>query len=460
MVLETHQNAVLSAHNADSRSSPDLTIDSKIEITPACSEIASIGRMATEILGEIFLCTLPSFRDVVSIKKCPWVLTHVCSRWRAVAVTLPSLWSLLVFNFAVQPHYSREMIHIQIQRARFLEIHFSGNRDDNPPAQIALFGLLANYAARWQELDIHLPSYLVPLLNPRDLTALRRARLSWDSTSQEFNVVDFFQMATSLVDITVSCGFRFAPNSLPTLRLTRYDGHCPWITHSALLKLSPNLQEVRIEHHFREEWPEPGEPIVLLHLRRLFVKSTRSLDYLKAPNLEEIAIDVVTDGSENGLTLERFMMRSSCSPRSLCLGGPVVKSMASILQRHPSITEVKIFERIDPQHECDVLSTFLVLSSDSDCTSSASLLPHITSISFVCDHGDFHDRILRMLESRWNAADCSLRAAEILILYLECLDAQSMAKIATLQAAGLQIKVCDEEANDLIDRWYLLSDWH
>ncbi|KAJ7113946.1 hypothetical protein C8R44DRAFT_556108, partial [Mycena epipterygia] len=53
-----------------------------------------------EVLGEIFLWTLPSdvvfFRRRFDAKDSPWVLTHVSSHWRAVAVSTPALWSLIV----------------------------------------------------------------------------------------------------------------------------------------------------------------------------------------------------------------------------------------------------------------------------------------------------------------------------------------------------------------------------
>ncbi|KAJ6459933.1 hypothetical protein C8R45DRAFT_842883, partial [Mycena sanguinolenta] len=51
-------------------------------------------QMPPEILGEIFAWTLPSAHDIFGTRRCPWILTHVCSRWRAVALSIPSLWSL------------------------------------------------------------------------------------------------------------------------------------------------------------------------------------------------------------------------------------------------------------------------------------------------------------------------------------------------------------------------------
>ncbi|KAJ7683132.1 hypothetical protein B0H17DRAFT_942197, partial [Mycena rosella] len=56
-----------------------------------------LRRMPPEVLAEIFSWTLPSLfeatnRPKFDTKHSPWVLTHISSRWRAVALSTPSLW--------------------------------------------------------------------------------------------------------------------------------------------------------------------------------------------------------------------------------------------------------------------------------------------------------------------------------------------------------------------------------
>ncbi|KAJ6491036.1 hypothetical protein C8R45DRAFT_901342 [Mycena sanguinolenta] len=71
------------------------------------SILSPLRRVPTEILGEIFSWTLPlslSHQSVVDVENCPWVLTHVCRRWRAVALSTPSLWSLIIVDFAAERH--------------------------------------------------------------------------------------------------------------------------------------------------------------------------------------------------------------------------------------------------------------------------------------------------------------------------------------------------------------------
>ncbi|KAJ6580866.1 hypothetical protein B0H19DRAFT_844203, partial [Mycena capillaripes] len=63
------------------------------------SEILSpLRRMPSEVLSEIFSWISPSLRTELArrrfdVEDSPWVLTHISSRWRAVSISTPSLWS-------------------------------------------------------------------------------------------------------------------------------------------------------------------------------------------------------------------------------------------------------------------------------------------------------------------------------------------------------------------------------
>ena len=87
--------------------------------------------------------------------------------------------------------------------------------------------------------------------------------------------------------------------------------------HASLLRSLPNLQEARVLlFEVDEDLPEPREPIDVPQLRRLYVNDERCLDYLRAPGLQAIALWPVDTSYHS---LERFLTRSSCSPRRLKL---------------------------------------------------------------------------------------------------------------------------------------------
>ncbi|KAJ6479096.1 hypothetical protein C8R45DRAFT_1006604 [Mycena sanguinolenta] len=428
---------------------------------------SAVRRMPTEILGEIFSLTFSSLDFHFGAHNSPWVLTRVCSRWRAVAVSKPSLWSWLTFDFDVQQQYSLEMVKVQIERARSLKVHFLGSQNGNPDPQIALFLLLSEHSAQWEELNLQLTSHLLPHVKTlhRDLTALRKARVIWDtpdSQPPEFDTIDIFRMAISLVDITVFCRHRFLPTRLPiTHQLTRYDFDAPWETHRRLLKSLPNIEEVRLDVDYDDdEWPEAGELIFLPHLRRLFVSDSSSLDYLKAPRLEEITISGCTETTQD---LESFLNRSSCAPRRLCLRGLFDESMVAVLEKYPSFAELDVLDVADDDQR-ETLSSFLALLSKSNSTPSVLRLPHLTTIGFATQRPDtvLYHLVLNMLESRWNAGRSVFKAAELLSFGsgVACPDPQSVARMEKLRGAGLQISVLDEdEAVVRFNRWMHRVQW-
>ncbi|KAJ7490964.1 hypothetical protein FB451DRAFT_1124553 [Mycena latifolia] len=67
--------------------------------------LSPLRRMPAELLAEIFSWTLPSLDDALTRHNfkfdrshSPWMLTQVNSRWRAVALSTPSLWTLIVIH--------------------------------------------------------------------------------------------------------------------------------------------------------------------------------------------------------------------------------------------------------------------------------------------------------------------------------------------------------------------------
>ncbi|KAJ7780971.1 hypothetical protein B0H16DRAFT_1298893, partial [Mycena metata] len=51
-------------------------------------------RLPPEILAQIFLTSVGNPEDYSDIFswEAPWLLSHVCGRWRAIALSTPGLW--------------------------------------------------------------------------------------------------------------------------------------------------------------------------------------------------------------------------------------------------------------------------------------------------------------------------------------------------------------------------------
>ncbi|KAJ6458253.1 hypothetical protein C8R45DRAFT_1081692 [Mycena sanguinolenta] len=434
--------------------------------------VSPVRRVPAEILGEIFSWTLPYFNDVLSPRQCPWILTHVCGSWRAVAISKPSLWSLINIDFTIEEHYPVEMVRTQMARARSLKVHFYGSEDLDSSAQISFFRFLAEECERWEELSLQLTSDLLPYVMGRSsgFTALRRAWVQWDtdeSQAPHLESLDLFQMAIALVDISVHSEYRFIQTRLPMVhQLTRYDFDAPWQTHYELLKSLPNLQQACLSLFDEPEaWPDSTEPIDLPNLRQLHVTHPRSLDYLRAPNLEELGILVVTPPAP-WTHVERLLLRSACASRRLRIKGSLpVQPTADFFQKFLCFTDVAItpLNAKDERLQREVLSAMNALFSVSPSTPPALVLPHITHIGFGSRNTDIIvcPLFLEILESRWKMPGRTLKAAELLFVNLSINpDSRSAARMKLLREAGLQLSLlAGQDARDRLDQWLHKAEW-
>ncbi|KAJ7113903.1 hypothetical protein C8R44DRAFT_795944 [Mycena epipterygia] len=310
--------------------------------------LSPVRRMPAELLEEIFLWTLPStddarYRRIFDAKSSPWVLTHICSRWREVALSTSSLWSLVVIHCNWMAANPLAMVKTQIQRARTLRIHFYGReRTTDSRPEIKMFRLLAEQSSRWTELRLELTSQLLPLLVSlrRRLPSLRRLWIQSVSTSQtSVGSIDCFQAAPCLVDATIrNYGHSHAHILLPAQHLTRYDLSGTWEMHRDILKLAQNLVEARIII-----FDEPSGEVIDVPLQRLYTRTADVFDFIRAPALSEITIYVDGDDDHDLPHLDLLVARSGCTLRRLSFEGlPTAHIATHVLPKHPSITELAI----------------------------------------------------------------------------------------------------------------------
>ncbi|KAJ7654643.1 hypothetical protein DFH06DRAFT_518532 [Mycena polygramma] len=298
-----------------------------------CAILSPLRRMPPEVLSEIFGWTLPLGKDSLKRRKfritdSPWVFTHVSCRWRAVAVRNPLLWSLVAITYSdTDPStaYPLPMVETQISRAHTFKIHFHGYESSDSRPQFQILQCLAKHASRWEELSLTVTSGFSPLLEGLRgrVPVLRRLYIQWDTRKGQTAVdsVDCFESAPSLVDVSVNNEFRIIPFSFPAQQFTRYELDAPWAMHRGILKLTQNLVEACITVSFdKNPWPQPGEVLELLYLRRLYVSDPFALTFLKFPLLDEIALYLHPNHDGRGLAhLESSVARSLCPIRKLCI---------------------------------------------------------------------------------------------------------------------------------------------
>ncbi|KAJ7262111.1 hypothetical protein C8J57DRAFT_1719663 [Mycena rebaudengoi] len=326
-----------------------------------------------EILCQIFLKTLSSPRNETSwgrfdVEDSPWVLGHVCSRWRAIARECPALWSQVTINFSELSTYSNpsalyptSMFDTQLLRAEKL-----------------------NVAMRWETLDIRVVKGTLPLLaDLRDsgFPVLRRLRIKWIGPSVD-KEVDCFRIAPSLRYV-IFFTIRFTIH-ISGHQITRYQLDVSRQMHLCTLRTTPNLIEARIFVTNSHTAPEMAG-IELAHLRVLYVSDPDILDHLTLPVLEDL----------------RARCRSVEDGR--VLPAHLESVLPTILRNTPSIVEFRLMVNgAVPIDGVSDLMSALTIHSDPP------LAPHPRAIS-VAAHQEFSCApFLDMLESRWKFARANL----------------------------------------------------
>ncbi|KAJ7780105.1 hypothetical protein DFH07DRAFT_1055785 [Mycena maculata] len=118
--------------------------------------ISPLRRMPPEVLGEIFSWTSLSVTEALdyggfSIKKGPWLVTHVSSHWRTIALSTPSLWSLVAIDYDTDFVYPLAMSLPNLVEARIL-ITFDDDLPDSDTV-IDLLHLRRLFVGRTNILD-------------------------------------------------------------------------------------------------------------------------------------------------------------------------------------------------------------------------------------------------------------------------------------------------------------------
>ncbi|KAJ7602707.1 hypothetical protein DFH06DRAFT_1397229 [Mycena polygramma] len=424
------------------------------------SILSLLRRMPPEILGEIFMRTLPSprRRKRIQIADSPWVLTHVCQDWKKIALSIHSLWSSVIVSYLPETGagtYSLAMVETQIARAQNakLKIHFYGNGhvSGNSQEQIEMFKTLARHATRWAELNAQLTLALFPLVaNLRgNLPSLRKLWIRWSGHTLHMLPQDLetFKQMPCLRDIGVLDYSRAFPFHFPAQHLTRYELEAPWDTHRRILLIAKNLVEACIINSDQPLILESGETIDLAHLRRLYVDDVGQfsiLRFLRVPVLEELATGTeIAIGNEDEAThilphLDAFLTRSS-SIRSLRLDPSADNNaIIDILHRFPSIVELAIS------------------LEDRRRGISITAAPQLRSLSLGWEAGaniDYH-ALLEMVKSRMRADHCALKQIVLLLTEGTFGPDSTFTELKMLREEGLDVVVLDgEDASEVMDDW-------
>ncbi|KAJ7500313.1 hypothetical protein B0H11DRAFT_1997069 [Mycena galericulata] len=157
-------------------------------------------RLPEDVIREIFLACLPSWRNaVMSSGEAPLLLGQVCSSWRKIAFSTPQLWTAL---HVVVPNASRLRLMSGAVEAWLtrsgtfpLSLTLAVSKACEPGSDniATMIDVLANFSRRWKRVKITLSprTILTPLTNlhPSDVPILESIALTSIGTGSWQNVV-------------------------------------------------------------------------------------------------------------------------------------------------------------------------------------------------------------------------------------------------------------------------------
>lgn len=137
----------------------------------AAASIAPIGFLPTELLGHIF-----AFGSSVDPTSFPYLVSHVCRKWRQVAIFTPALWSYIPLHN--DRCFLKSQIRLERSRAIPIDIIYDYSLDNTAMSVYDVVGMmefLAPFAPRWRSISLRFASTAnlqIALLNCREDTPI------------------------------------------------------------------------------------------------------------------------------------------------------------------------------------------------------------------------------------------------------------------------------------------------
>ena len=316
-----------------------------------------VRQLPPDVTSTIFEFCLPDFTDqplssyTIDDLSIPLSLGAICSYWREIAWSTPSLWSSLVVRTS-----SKHDSHIATGIAREwlarsgqlpLSIHILTIFYDKA-AVLALIDVINQYSTRWSDLDLFMPSHFYEHFHATDNYApiLKSIRFR-SSKARRLN----FQLTCPHLERASFPHFPMDGTNIQWDNLTHLTLHSISIIDSfIILRKTPRLVFCKVSGSYpRLREPSRGAP-VLTSMRSLQLQSViRSsgedfLNNLIAPHLEEFSLPRYHIPSIEVIT--SFLRISACSLHSFSMifsiFPPSFEGFMKLLQSMPSLNRLSM----------------------------------------------------------------------------------------------------------------------
>ncbi|KAJ7613149.1 hypothetical protein FB45DRAFT_1009129 [Roridomyces roridus] len=346
--------------------------------------LAPIRRIPTETLQQIFLAyadLLGDMPDCLDVGGGIWLLSHICSYWRAVAVSTPGLWSALSFRDRFGSPQLPALVGLWLERAndRRLFIRYEYQLRHGTPEQENLaepvFERLLLRRTRWKEAYIHAPFSFLSQMQSDDFQLANLEKLDLEippeSRWHQFTLPE----APLLQHIVLHDSDMLI--TMPWSRIKSYTG--PFVLNlvSHIFFEASNLEDCALSS-VPPPHLAPPRPVIHQHLRRLDLKVSAVItDSLTLPALRSLRFHG-GDVWESVPSIQRLLQRSSPLLTVLHIDAfvhcdeliHILRTVPSVIELTirtsavvPAITETEVFFRFFVEDETDLDTDGPVLPS-------------------------------------------------------------------------------------------------
>ncbi|KAF8153409.1 hypothetical protein B0H34DRAFT_104305 [Crassisporium funariophilum] len=420
--------------------------------SPNLNRATPFDNLATELVELIFWHCVYSTTVIACPHpgKAPLLLCEVCSHWRTIAISSPSLWtSLSVRCGRSTSKPSLPLIRTWLDRSMEspLSIHILVNTWDLAPIRnVALvkdiLSLVIAESRRWQDVEIILPNFNYSPLRTtlQDATPhLRRLSIQAESNvssgiSPPPILISILQQSPNLRSLILkmpATGNVFASDSIDRSRLIELHLGCSLTISDCMFMMnqSPMLRYCYFEgvcsgvdRHYDPNLPRS---FTLLHLLTLRIEGTvsftRFFRSLTLPALRSLTIEATGTQSDhlhwNSCELHDLFRRSNCPLQTLTLDNyqPPEDELIDCLTSNPSLECLEVNDEGEGRLTDKVLLALGTRSGDSGCY----ICPKLTTIKFTGTVRSSDGSVCDMVRQRWRDEASANGVAALKVVHVE-----------------------------------------
>lgn len=358
-------------------------------------------RLPPELIVEIFRHYIENTLDYSDLSEytLPWALTHVCRRWRQIAVNTPTLWKSLpplrlvggMQNTELKRHIAR--ISTLLERSSKEPISFFLSKKVTPQLDDAILLLLFEHSERWERISLDISEDVCAHFArvKGRLSSLSSLTLRIHGESRPY--VDMFTVAPKLRDLNLASDSWSGVFQLPWSQLTNFTHETTNFESLTTVLSSSAAGHLRsLKFIANQTWiiaghPPNVNPTTLPVLKSLYLQTPKRTDLrtllnrFTAPALQDLSLRLF--GTHTLIPEIRDLInRSGCnsSLRTLMLHTDAPLWVDTVFKLIPFLTTLDINEP-----ELGLIEALSRLDIPSNSTSGRScqweLLPSLETLT-------------------------------------------------------------------------------